>query len=86
MIILMFKSSHGLVPNYLYVMKLLCSRTLPPKQRDLRTIIMFMCDILFLNVAKMHLPIEVPFYGLRFQNMLRSVNRSMVLNNVSNYT
>ena len=39
------------------------------------SIIMFMCHILLLNVAKMHLPIEVPFYGMRFQKILRSVNR-----------
>ena len=45
----------------------------PPKL-DLRSIIMFMCHILRLNVAKMHLPIEVPFYGMRFQKILRSVN------------
>ena len=37
---------------------------------------------LLLNVAKMHLPIEVPFYGMFFQ----SVNRSIVLTNVSHYT
>ena len=34
-----------------------------------------MCHILLLNVAKMHLLIEVPFYGMRFQKILRSVNR-----------
>ena len=39
----------------------------------------------FFNVAKMQLPIEVPFYGMLFQKILRNVNRSMVLNNVSNY-
>ena len=53
---------------------------------DLRAIIMFMCHILLLNVAKMHLPVEVPFCGMRFQKILRSVNRLIVLNNVSNYT
>ena len=31
--------------------------------------------ILLLNVANMHLHIEVPFYGMRFQIIFRSVNR-----------
>ena len=75
MIMLMFKSIHGLVPNYLCDERLLCSGTLPKEQLDLRSIIMFMCHILFLNVANMHLHIEVPFYGMRFQIILRSVNR-----------
>ena len=45
-----------------------------------------MVDGHFFNVAKMQLPIEVPFYGMLFQKILINVNRSMVLNNVSNYT
>ena len=34
-----------------------------------------MCHILYLNVAKMHLPIEVRFYGMRFQKILRNAKR-----------
>ena len=30
---------------------------------------------ILLNVANMHLHIEVPFYGMRFQIILRRVNR-----------
>ena len=33
--------------------------------------LMFMCHILLLNVAEMHLPIEVPFYGMRFQKIIK---------------
>ena len=32
---------------------------------------------LLLNVAKMHLPIEVPFYGMCFQNVNRSIFLTM---------
>ena len=73
MIMLMFKSIHGLVPNYLCD-EITMQRDIAKEQLDLRSIIMFMCHILLLNVAKMHLPIEVPFYGMRFQKILGSVN------------
>ena len=85
MIILMFKPIHGLVPNYLCD-EITMQRTSPYAQRDMRLIIMFMSHILLWNVAKMHLPIEVQFYGMRFQKILRNANHSMVLNDVSNYT
>ena len=76
MIIMMFKSIHGLVPDYiLYVMRLLCSGTLLLEQRDPQLTIMYMCHILYLNVVKMHLPIEVRFYGMRFQKILRNAKR-----------
>ena len=84
MIILMFKSIHGLVPNYLSD-EITMQRDIAYEQRDLRLIIMFMCHILLVNVAKTHLPIEVHFYGMRFQKILRHANRSMVLSDVSNY-
>ena len=64
MTIMMFKSIHGLVPNYLcdeITMQRDACGTPPYAQRDLRLIIMFMSHILLLNVAKMHLPIEVQF-------------------------
>ena len=85
MIILTFKSIHGLVPNYLCD-EITMQRTSPYAQRDLRLLIMFMSHILLWNVAKMHLHIEVQFYGMRFQKILRNANHSMVLNDVSNYT
>ena len=68
MLIMMFKSIHGLVPDYiqLYVMRLLCSGTLLLEQRGPQLTTMYMCHILYLNVVKMHSPIEVRFYGMRF--------------------
>ena len=39
---------------HIYVMRLLCSGTI-------------LLEILYLNVVKMHLPIEVRFYGMRFE-------------------
>ena len=85
MIILMFISIRGLVPNYL------CDEITMQRDIAVRTtrsmiIIMLMSHILHLNVAKMHLPIEVQFYGMRFQKILRNANHSMVLNDVTNYT
>ena len=72
-IIMMFKSIHGLVPDY--VMRLLCSGTVLLEQRGPQLTIMYMCHILYLNVVKMHLPIEVRFYGMRFQKILRNAKR-----------
>ena len=68
MLIMMFKSIHGLVPHYiqLYVMRLLCSGTLLLEQRGPQLTIMYMCHILYLNVVTMHSPIEVRFYGTCF--------------------
>ena len=73
MIIMMFKSIHGLVPDY--AMRLLCSGTLLIEQRGPQLTIMYMCHILYLNVVKMHLPIEVRFYGMSFQKILRNAKR-----------
>ena len=73
MIMLMFKSIHGLVPNYL------CDEITVQRdiaERTTRSTIdnnVHMPHITL--VAKLHLPIEVPFYGMRFQKILRSVNR-----------
>ena len=73
MIIMMFKSIHGLVPDY--VMRLLCSGALLLEQRGPPLTVMYMCHILYLNVVKMHLPIEVRFSGMRFQKILRNAKR-----------
>ena len=62
MIMFMFKSTHGLVPNYLFDEITM--------QRDIAVRItrftinknVHVPHILHLNVAKMHLLIEVPFF------------------------
>ena len=73
MLIMMFKSIHGVVPDYtVYVIRLLCSGTLLLEQRGPQLTIMYMCHILYLNVVKMYLPIEVRFYGMRFRKVLRN--------------
>ena len=68
MIIMMFKSIHVLVPDY--ICDEITMRTLLLEQRGPQLTIMYMCHILYLNVVKMHLPIEVRFYGMRFQKIL----------------
>ena len=84
LIILKFKSIHGLVLTYL------CDEI--TMQRDIAvraTIYTINNNVhvphITLECCKMHLPIEVAFYGMRFQKILASVNRSMVFKNVSNY-
>ena len=74
MIMLMFKSIHGLVPNYL------CDEITMQRdiaERTTRSTIDNNVHVphITLGFATMHLPIEVPFYGMRFQKILRSVNR-----------
>ena len=74
MIMLMFKSIHGLVPNYL------CDEITMQRdiaERTTRSTIDNNVHVphITLECCKMHLPIEVPFYGMRFQKILRSVNR-----------
>ena len=74
MIMLMFKSIHGLVLNYL------CDEITTQRdiaERKTRSTINNNVRVphITLECCKMHLPIEVPFYGLRFQKILRIVNR-----------
>ena len=67
MIIMIFKSIHGLVPDYI------CDEI--TMQRDITVRTTYTCHIVYLNVVNMHLPIEVRFYGMRFQKIFRNAKR-----------
>ena len=74
MIMLMFKSIHGLVPKYL------CDEITMQRdiaERTTRYTINNNVHVphITLECYKNALPIEVPFYGMHFQKILRSVNR-----------
>ena len=75
MIIMMFKSIHGLVPDYI------CDEI--TMQRDITVITtrptvnnnVHVPHIILECCKKMHLPIEVRFYEMRFQKILRNAKR-----------
>ena len=70
MIIMMFKSIHGLVPDYICD-EITMQRDIRPTVRTTNSTVNNMCHILYLNGVKMHLPIEARFYGMRFQKIFK---------------
>ena len=74
MIIMMFKSIHGLVPAYI------CDEITMQRDITVRTTRSTVNNNvhvphIILECCKMHLPIEVRFYGMRFQKILRNAKR-----------
>ena len=74
MIIMMFKSIHGLVPDYICV-EITMQRDITV--RTTRSTVNNNVHVphIILECCKMHLPIEVRFYGMRFQKILRNAKR-----------
>ena len=74
MLIMMFKSIHGLVPDYICD-EITMQRDITVRTTSLRSTVnnnVHVPTCAYLNVVKMHLPIEVRFYGMRFQKILRN--------------
>ena len=74
MIIMMFKSIHGLVPDYI------CDEITMQRDITVRTTRSTVNNNVhvphnYLNVVQMHLPIEVRFYGMCFQKILTNAKR-----------
>ena len=75
MLIMMFKTIHGLVPDYIICDEITMQRDITV--RTTRSTVNNNVHVphMILTVVKMHLPIEVRFYGMRFQKILRNAKR-----------